>query len=221
MKPARLLAILLGACSSGQSSEPPTTCCLDASVALQDAPSEAPVSDAGKAATGDATLDAAGVTGECASNGIAFDLTVAATGPVYYGGPQPPWLDSFGCPSWLAIAPAGAPPLNLVKGGCFVECPAFQPAPATAKSFTWDGTYYPSQGNYDAGSCGVLPSCACQTPACAPAGNYVATMCVGYAGEDAGPETAPPTCRQVPFAWPPTSANQSIVESITPTPDGG
>src|SRR5580658_7228650 len=63
--------------------------------------------------------DAAGAPPKCASNGIAFDLTVDATGPVYYGGPQGQgWLDSFGCPSWLAIAPAGEPPLLLAKGGC-------------------------------------------------------------------------------------------------------
>jgi hypothetical protein len=164
------------------------------------------VGDASADTGADAATDAAG---ECASNGIAFDLSVDATGPVYFGGPQPQWLDSFGCPSWLAIAPSGEPPLNLLKGGCGVGCPAFRPEPAMAQSFTWDGTYYPS----DAG--------ACQTPACAAPGNYVATLCVGYAGEDAGPETAPPTCKQVAFAWPPTSANQSIVESITPTPDGG
>jgi hypothetical protein len=89
------------------------------------------------------------------------------------------------------------------------------------QSFTWDGTYY-QQAPDDAGSCGGLASCGCEVPACAAPGNYVATICVGYADQDAGPpETAPPTCKQVPFVWPPTSANQSIVESITPTPDGG
>jgi hypothetical protein len=161
--------------------------------------------------------DAAGGPPKCASGGIAFDLTTDATGPVYYGGPQGQgWLDSFGCPSWLAIAPEGEPPLNLVKGGCAIGCPAFGPEPAMAQSFTWDGTYYP---NVAVPCTGI--ACACQTPVCAPPGNYVATICVGYADADAGPETAPPTCKQGPFAWPPTSANPSIVESITPTPDGG
>jgi hypothetical protein len=162
--------------------------------------------------------DAAGTPPKCASNSIAFDLTVDAPGPVYYGGPQGQgWLDSFGCPSWLAIAPADEPALNLVKGGCAISCPAFAPEPAMAQSFTWDGTYYP---NVAVPCTGI--ACACQTPVCAPPGNYVATICVGYGDADAGPpETAPPTCKQVPFAWPPTSADQSIVESITPTPDGG
>jgi hypothetical protein len=173
-----------------------------------------------EAGTGVMDSGDAEATGECASHSLAFDLTVDATGPVYYGGPQPPWLDSFGCPSWLAISPAGEGPLNLQKGGCFVACPAFTPQPAMAQSFTWDGTYYPAQSTYDASACGGLPSCACQVPSCAPSGNYVATICAGYAGGEGGTEPAP-TCKQVPFTWPPTSANQSIDASITPTPDGG
>jgi hypothetical protein len=163
--------------------------------------------DASAETGADAATDAASA---CGGNRIVFDLTVEATGAVYYGGPQDlGWLDSFGCPSWLAIAPAGEPPLNLTKGGCGVACPAFQPEAPVDQSFPWDGAFYPT----DAG--------ACQTPVCASPGNYVATMCVGYAGAEAGPETAPPTCKQVPFVWPPTSSNQSIVESIAPTPDGG
>lgn len=156
--------------------------------------------DAGVTTTGDASAMGDG----CAGNDITFDLTVDATGPVYFGGPQPPWLDSFGCPSWLAISPTGKSPIN-VANGCVSQCIASRAEPAPAQSFTWNGTYYP----------------ACETAACAPAGNYVATICVGYAAEDGGAQTSPPTCKQVPFVWPPTSANQSIVESITPTPDGG
>jgi hypothetical protein len=181
-----------------------------------------PLLDASADASDDGTApseagDSAGTPPKCASNSIAFDLTVDATGPVYYSGPQGQgWLDSFGCPSWLAIAPAGEPALNLVKGGCAVGCPATRPEPAMAQSFTWDGTYYP---NATAPCTGI--ACACQTPVCAPPGNYVATICVGYGDADAGFQTAPPTCKQVPFAWPPTSADQSIVESITPTLDGG
>lgn len=193
--------IVIPCCHGGQ-------CHVDNECSSQGGPTAA---DAG------ADGDAADTPPECASNGIAFDLTVDATGPVYYGGPQGQgWLDSFGCPSWLAIAPAGAPPLNLVQGGCAVGCPASRPEPAMAQSFTWDGTYYP---NGTAPCIGI--ACACQTPACAPPGNYVATICVGYAGADGGFQTAPPTCKQVPFAWRPTSAGQTIVESITPTPDGG
>src|SRR5580658_6075341 len=92
-----------------------------------------PLLDASADASDDGTApseagDSAGTPPKCASNSIAFDLTVDATGPVYYSGPQGQgWLDSFGCPSWFAIAPAGEPALNLVKGGCAVGCPATRP----------------------------------------------------------------------------------------------
>jgi hypothetical protein len=194
---------------------PEQTCQSGNCVPLADASTDATTGEAGEdASTGTPPSCAPGGPG----NSIAFDLRTDATGPVYYGGAQGEgWLDSFGCASWLAIAPADEPALNLVKGGCAISCLAFAPEPATAQSFTWDGTYYP---NVAVPCTGI--ACACQTPVCAPPGNYVATICVGYGEADAGrPETAPPTCKQVPFAWPPTSANQSIVESITPTPDGG
>lgn len=116
-------------------------------------------------------------------------------------------------PGWLTITSAGSP-LVVSKGDCFVGCVASQPEPATAQSFTWDGTYCPVPANCSGASC------ACVTPACAPPGNYVATFCVGYAPPDAGPPP-PPTCKQISFAWPPTPATQSITASITPTPDGG
>ncbi|HXX66120.1 MAG TPA: hypothetical protein VEK07_03005 [Polyangiaceae bacterium] len=203
---------LWGACSSGESAPTPgVAACVAADCSSVDGST---VADAGRAVDAFTAADAgpdgdAEVSPECASNAIAFDLTVNATGPVYYGGPQVlGWLDSFGCPYWLAIAPAGEPPLLLVKGGS-PSCPAFQPEPAMDQSFIWDGTFYPCDGG------------DCQTPACAIDGNYIATICVGYAGEDAGPETAPATCKQASFVWPPSSGDASIVESITPTPDGG
>jgi hypothetical protein len=195
------VGLLVPCCSSGQCHADNECSSLDGSTAPDAGPDG----------------DAAGAPLECASNGIAFALTIDATGPVYYGP-----FGSFGCVSWLTIAPAGEPRLTflppglplltLLPGTCNAGCPVSGPEPAMAQSFTWDGTYYRS----DVGNC--------ETPVCAPAGNYVATICVGYAGADAGPfspETAPPTCKQVPVAWPPTSADQSIVESITPTPDGG
>ena len=204
-------------CAEESMSDPALTCQNGTCVPIADASADASDDGTAPSEAGDA-----GTPPRCApggpGNSIAFDLTTDATGPVYYGGAQGEgWLDSFGCPSWLAIAPADEPALNLVKGGCAISCPAFAPEPALAQSFTWDGTYYPNE----AVACTGI-ACACQTPVCAPPGNYVATICVGYGEADAGPpETAPPTCKQVPFVWPPTSADQSIVESITPTPDGG
>ena len=177
--------------------------------------------DSGPTGSGDG-----GDGGACAGGTITFNLTIQATGLVYPMGPTPPWpVGSFGCPGWLAIAPANgssvySSSLNLERGGGS-SCPIFleQPQPATAHSFAWDGTYYPRQDPADA-SC--IGDCLWDTPVCVPSGNYVATMCVGYAGNDAGvPETSPPTCEQVPFVWPPTSANQTIDVTIAPTPDGG
>ena len=155
-------------------------------------------------------------SGSCSSSSIAFDLDVDSTDPVYYsGGSDPGWGDSFACGGWLAISPAGGSPLKLDQH-CFHSCPRAQAAPATNLSFTWDGTTYPfpDGGPTYNGVCNAV---------CAAPGNYVATICVGYAGADAGTsaETAPPTCKQVPFVWPPPAANAMILETITPTLDGG
>jgi hypothetical protein len=153
----------------------------------------------------------------CVSGGITFDLTVNSTDPVYYsGGSQPGWLQSTACGAWYAISPAGGSPVN-VDHDCFHSCPRPEAEPVTNQSFTWDGTTWPF-ADADT-SVGIV----CDTAVCAAPGNYVATICVGYAGADAGAsaETAPPTCKQVPFVWPPTSANQTFVETITPTLDGG
>jgi hypothetical protein len=162
--------------------------------------------------------------GTCVSNGVTFDLTVGATGNVWFGGSTPPWpAASFGCPSWLTITPpagstVGNPQggsVNLLKDGCTVLCPAAQPEPAAAQSFAWDGTYYPSTGTSD-------PNTDCDTPACAPPGVYLATMCVGYDGADAGVSQGAPTCQSFSFTWPPASPSEATVQAtITPTPGGG
>jgi hypothetical protein len=155
--------------------------------------------------------------GACTGGGsIAFDLSVDSTDPVYLGGSQPPWPTSLGCPEWLTITTAAGQPLVVSRGDCFIGCVAAGPQTAAPQSFTWDGTYYPAPTNCSG------PSCSCTAPACAPAGNYVATFCVGYAGPDAGTfASAPPTCQQVTFTWPPSSATSSIDKTIAPTPDGG
>jgi hypothetical protein len=171
--------------------------------------------DAGADAHSDAR---SGDAGQCGANTVTFDLKVNATGLVFLSGP---WPDSFGCPWWLSIAPAtSGAALNLVSGGCGMMCPAFQPQPAADQTYTWDGTYYPAQDSSDAGC--TEPGCQCRTPVCAAPGDYLAAICVGYdRGEAGAPETSPPTCKIVPFTWPPTTTNQTFVETITPMPDGG
>jgi hypothetical protein len=148
----------------------------------------------------------------CGGN-ISFDLAVDALGRVYYGGGQPPWPSQDTCPRWLTIDHADVA-LILQRGDCNHSCPAFQPQDAGAQSLSWDGTYYPEDGG---------PYETCETPACAPPGNYVATFCVASSigDSDASRQEAPPTCKTVNFVWPPTVANQVISETIAPTPDGG
>jgi hypothetical protein len=163
--------------------------------------------------------------GACVTNVVTFDLAIGTTGNVWLAGSTPPWpASSFGCPGWLTIIPPaessiGSPwggSVNLLKDACLIACPPAQPVPAAAQSFTWDGTYYPVTSNSN-------PNMDCDTPACAPAGDYLATMCVGYAGEDAGAEgPSSPTCQTFQFAWPPGSPSGATVQTtITPTPGGG
>jgi hypothetical protein len=175
-----------------------------------------PDGSAADAATdsGPATREAGPQDSATACGGsISFDLAVDASGLVYYGGPQPPWPTQNTCPSWLTINHEGVA-LILEQNNCNHSCPAFQPQDAGAQSLTWDGTYYPIEGSANGvGQCG--------TPACAPPGNYVATFCVASSLGDASWQEAPPTCKTVSFVWPPSTANQMISETITPTPDGG
>jgi hypothetical protein len=160
--------------------------------------------------TRDAGLQDSAIT--CGGN-ISFEMAVDASGRVYYGGSQPPWPAQDTCPRWLTIDHTGVA-LILEKGICNTSCLARPPQDAGAQSLTWDGTYYPEDGG---------PYATCETPACAPAGNYVATFCVASAlGDgDASWQEAPPTCKTVSFVWPPTTASQVIAETITPAPDGG
>lgn len=168
--------------------------------------------DAARHDAGPATRDAAlGDSATTCGGNIAFDLAVDASGGVYYGGPQPPWPSQSTCPGWLTIDHAGEA-LILERGNCDHSCPAFQPQDAGPQSLTWDGTYYT-----------ISEDGPCETPACAPPGNYVATFCVASSLADGGAarEEAPPTCKTVNFVWPPTTASQVISETITPAQDGG
>ena len=163
---------------------------------LQSADGGAPSNDAGP--------------GTCGSFDLKFDLTVGGSSPVYYAG-------ATTCAgSWLSVAPADGTPLLLIADACNIPCAASSaglPEAPAPQSLSWGGTYYP-----------IVDNDQCATPACAAPGNYIATFCViDGAGDDAGvPEGTPsPTCKQVPFVWPPTSAGASVSATITPTPDGG
>lgn len=170
--------------------------------------------------TGDANDGSAGDSGGgvCVANGITFQLNIGTTNDVFLGGSTPPWpIASLGCPSWLTISTVQQTSwgttdpvsINLLKDGCGILCPASQPQAPTSQSFTWDGTYYP----YTNGPC--------DTPACAPAGEYLVTMCVGYADPDSGAPDGTPTCQMFSFTWPPATASEALVQTtITPVLGG-
>ncbi len=176
--------------------------------------------DGGGDANGGSTLTGSGDGGACSSSIVSFNLAVSSTDPVYLGGPQSQWPDSFACPIWLSVAPAGGAPITLDEE-CFHSCPRPQPVPPASQSYQWDGTAY-TFADPATSSNGGSPEC---NETCAAPGNYVATFCVGYAGPDAGIEPAPengsPTCTQVPFVWPPPGGYQSIDVTIAPTANGG
>jgi hypothetical protein len=95
---------------------------------------------------------------------------------------------------------------------------------AGSTRLTWDGTYA------QPGTCG--PSAlACQTPRCAPPGDYVAHMCAFAEAPDAATTggtgsqgctatVSVPTCVDVPFTWPP-SGDAAVRGTIGGEADGG
>jgi hypothetical protein len=200
-------------------------CTLDPLVVVEnDAGTTGNTSGARNGNTGDgADAGNGGDAGVCVPNGITFKLDVGTTDNVYFAGSVPPWpLSSLGCAGWLTISTAVASPwgspavasFNLLRDGCEIPCAESQPEPAATQSFTWDGSYYPVTMSSD-------PNAACDTRACTPPGSYVVTMCVGYAGPDAGHVQGAPTCQSLTFVWPPANPGEALVETtITPTPGG-
>ncbi len=201
-----LLTAIAGGCGGSTASPPDGGSSSSSSGSSSGGPSSSSSSSSGSSSSG-----ASGDSGTCGGT-ISFDLTVGEPGPVYFGGPQPPWPSQSTCPTWLTITHAGEA-LILEKGNCNHSCPRFEPSDAGAASLTWDGTYYPISTSSESPG-------QCEAPACAPAGDYTATFCVAASDGDASLE-APPTCKTVQFAWPPEPANQVISETIPSAADGG
>jgi hypothetical protein len=127
--------------------------------------------------------------------------------------------------TWLSILAADGSELSLVYG-CVPDCSHCQPVScplicavptpfdSAGEHMSWDGTFVEHL------TCGA--SIACTHSACAPAGNYVARMCV-YAelpAASSGPPTtcegtSNPTCVDVPCVWPPPSGASSV-EGVIP-----
>jgi hypothetical protein len=132
---------------------------------------------------------------------------------------------------WLSILTAdGAQTLGLVDGclpdcedncqpvACPLLCEPPMPFGASGGSTTWDGTFVEYL------RCGA--SIACAHSACAPAGNYIARMCL-YAAPPGSETTCQglattPTCTDVPFTWPPPPGASSVDGVISGAgPDSG
>lgn len=179
-----------------------------------------PPNDSGSPIPVDLLNDAAMNDGAsaCAASAITFDLTVDTNGDTcYFGWPYAYPTSSFGCPQWLNILGPDGATVSLLSGACVTSCAAL-PVATSLKTVTrtWDGTIYPKTATGD-------PKTECITPACAPAGVYVATMCAEYVAPDAGTgcQFNPPTCKQVSFSWPPSAPNTRVDVTISPTLDGG
>lgn len=176
----------------------------------------------------DSPVDAGAPDANCPTGTVTFELRLApgAGGTTYCLGPPTSCTDS----EWLSIRPAsGGDALSQVFG-CVPDCNDCQPvacpdicAIASAlgdggMSRSWNGTYYTHT------TCGASLDCASNERA--PAGNYVATLCGFPEAADASPTggecngATPPTCVDVPFAWPPPSGTAVVVGEIGgPTAD--
>jgi hypothetical protein len=176
----------------------------------------------------DSPVDAGAPDANCPTGTVTFELRLApgAGGTTYCLGPPTSCTDS----EWLSIRPAsGGDALSQVFG-CVPDCNDCQPvvcpnicAIASALgdggvSRSWNGTYYTHA------TCGASLDCASNE--CAPAGNYVATLCGFPEAADASPTrgecngATPPTCVDVPFAWPPPSGSAVVVGELGgPTAD--
>lgn len=133
---------------------------------------------------------------------------------------------------WLSIVTAQGAALGLIRG-CVADCANCQPVACTkvcavpgvlgdaGATSSWDGTYQQPS------TCGSS-SLACSATECAPAGQYVAHMCVYAESPDAAfsygctnrtPTT--PTCVDVPFTWPPDGGTTTLVGVVGGSTDAG
>jgi len=175
----------------------------------------------------DGAVDAGCVTGL-----LSFQLFVAAgSGTKYCSGTSNSCADDG-----LLIEPQGSANVLEQVSTCVATCSACEAiecaiycAPsavigdAGSTRLTWDGTYA------QPGTCG--PSAiACQTPRCAPPGDYVAHMCAyaevpdaattgGTASQGCTATASAPTCIDVPFTWPP-SGDAAVRGTIGVEADG-
>ncbi|MGO9839072.1 MAG: hypothetical protein ACLP1X_33230 [Polyangiaceae bacterium] len=189
----------------------------------------------GGAGGGDATSpadakggDAMATDAGCVTGSVTFVVHVAPGSATRYCLGAPDTCSS----EWLSVHAAGSDASLAIDMPCQSTCSQCQPIGCTdqcaipsplgdaGSSTTWDGTYYAS------GTCGAA-AMACINPACAPAGNYVATFC-GYPElPDASSlpgctASSVPTCADTSFVWPPPAASAPVEGVLGGTAgDGG
>ncbi len=186
---------------------------VDSSTADAANPSDAASSSAADAAT-------------CSTASITFKLHEAPDNNSTYC--LPSYCRSL---SWVILHTSDGEALPGIYTGssCLPSCSNCQPvicasgcvlAPRLTDAgvqMTWDGSYG------TAGTCGS--GSACIGNACAPEGNYIATMCMyldltGDAGVPCSTVDPTPTCVQVPFTWPPPAGGLELVGTLDAI-DGG
>ncbi len=168
----------------------------------------------------DGGADAASDGGACPTGALTFTLHASNAANYCVGAPSScssEWLTILG-PDHAALVidrPCVSDCSVCQPVACPASCAAPSPMPEGGLTRAWDGAYDVLR------TCGSGVSCAAQ--ACAPAGQYVARMCV-YRALSSAPfcsPTAAPTCTDVPFAWPPASGTGEVQGLIGAVGDGG
>ena len=182
---------------------------IDAPTSPTDSPTDSPV-DAGAPGT------------NCSTGTVTFELRLApgAGGTTYCLGPPTSCTGA----AWLSIRPASGGDALSLDTGCVADCNDCQPVACSdicatplalgdgGANSSWDGTYYTRS------TCGAALDCV--SDECAPAGNYIASLCGFPEAADASPTggecngATPPTCVDVPFAWPPPSGSAVVVGEL-------
>jgi hypothetical protein len=235
--PAALAASAMLLACGGQSTSAGATGSKDGAPADGTTPVDAIATDAlVDDASGDDTssppLDGAADAG-CVTGLLSFQLFVAAGSSTKYCS----GMSNSCADDGLLIAPQGSANALEQVSTCVTSCSACQAiecaiycasaaviGDAGSTPLTWDGTYA------QPGTCG--PSAMdCQTPRCAPPGDYVAHMCAYAEVPDAAPAggtgsqpctatVSVPTCVDVPFTWPP-SGDAAVRGTLGVQADGG
>jgi len=177
------------------------------------------VADSGSVASGGASSGTSGGSGTCpAGASVTFEISLApgVSATYCYG--------AASCtPTFVTVRPPGGDALDIDEPFCATDCdtcrvpfcPAIEclaPSPLTTTPVThvWDGTVWQSSTCNESDP--SIANVACERGACAPAGQYVATMCASLTTGQAFCVGAqqPATCKDFPFDWPPPGGSETL-----------